>query len=134
MAPQPQVPPRCLASHQNTQGPGWSFNATASRKRATAGACLEGFTFYITRNKDAPKKIPRFADDDLAYIIRAGGGTLLEKPPRAGCGATIVVTTEEERPAWTPLAKNRQVTILSANALLTCVMRQCLDASEGTLQ
>ena len=52
----------------------WSFNATESRKRAAAGGCLDGLTFYVT-SKTQPKP------DELKLIIRAAGGALVDKPP-----------------------------------------------------
>ena len=110
----------------------WSFNAAASRKRASEGAgCLAGHRFYVTPCKQ-PKT--RFSDADLQLIVRCAGGEVVEKPPGAGGGACVVISTEEERGAWAKLARLRGVTVLKAEHLLTCVLRQELDLSAGRLE
>ena len=66
---------------------------------------------------------------ELKLIIKAAGGTVLDKAPTASTGAgAIIVTTEEERKAWAPLlAKLKgQARAIKAEHLLTCVLQQRL--------
>ena len=112
------------------KGPQWSFNVGASRKRAADGRCLEGHAFYVT---PCEKPVSRFGDADIKLIIEASGGALLDGIPSAGGPAAVVISTAEERKSWERLARHRNVTILNASHLLTCVLRQELDLSAGRL-
>ena len=67
---------------------------------------------------------------ELQLILEAAGGALLGKAPAAdgaassAHGKTIVVSTEAEKKAWAPLAKLKGVSVIRAEHLLTCVLRQ----------
>ena len=64
---------------------------------------------------------------ELALIIDAAGGTVLDRPPTNASGPTVVVSTEDERLAWAPLSKLKHVRVVKAEHLLTCVLRQRLE-------
>ena len=108
----------------------WQFNASESRKRAAAGRCLEGRSFYVTA---ATKPKPA----EMKLIIEAAGGTVLGKAPTAAQAAkgaqAVVVSTEAEKRTWAPLAKIEGVQVIRAEHLLTCVLRQELAIGAGDL-
>ena len=123
--------------HANANGASavWSFNASTSRKLvAESGGtgCLSGTAFYVTKN---PKPTTRFKDADLHAIIRAAGGQVCDKPPSSSDKEkTVVVSTEEERKAWEPLARLRNVSVINFGHLLTCVLRARFAVSGGELE
>ena len=104
----------------------WSFNASDSRKAAAASQCFAGRTFFITANTKPPTA-------DLKTIVSVAGGTVLDRPPTASSGEVVLVSIEEEKGQWRKLAQLPNVTALRADHLLTCVLRQHLDLSNGRL-
>ena len=63
-------------------------------------------------------------DSDLQMVIHCAGGEVQEKPPNSSNeGKVIVVSTEEERKAWSKYAKYAK-TVMEAGHLLTCVLKQ----------
>ena len=115
----------------------WQFNATESRKRVAKddGGCLAGHTFYVTA---ATKPKPA----ELKLIIKAAGGTIIEKVPPAGGAAAprpssplLVVSTEEEKKAWASIkAKHKAAAkVIRADKLLSCVLQQQLDLGEHNI-
>jgi len=68
---------------------------------------------------------------DVQVIIRSAGGEVLDKCPPSG--GVIIVSTEELRTKWASHAAKPAVEVLNAADLLTCVMRQQLDMSNGKL-
>jgi len=115
----------------NKGAPPWAFNATDARKRALAGSCLGGYSFYIT---PWAKPTSRYSDAELSMIVRCAGGELLARPPTAGSGQVVVISTEEERAQWSKLAKLRNVSTITAHHLLNCMLNQRLDLSTGRLE
>jgi hypothetical protein len=133
--------------HQSSgaSGPQWRFNVAESRARTqqllskNLGGCLadgaaRNCAFYITKCKKG-QAVKRMKDEELEWIIRAAGGKLVEAPPSASeRGTTIVVSTEDERKAWAPLAKQRNVAVVSASHLLECVLQQQFSLEGGKLE
>ncbi|KOO30509.1 pax-interacting protein 1-like protein [Chrysochromulina tobinii] len=109
----------------------WSFNATTSRKAAAEGSgCLHGVAFVVT-NETKPSQA------DLKAIILAAGGEVLEKPPSGAKGnkGVVVVSTADEVRTWQKLASLPSVRcVLRADHVLTCVLKQALDTSNGRLE
>ena len=122
---------------------GWEFDADESRRRlaelASKGGCLadgvaRNASFYLTewKGKAAPQQ--RCVDAQVKLLVRAAGGTLLDAPPGpAERGTTIVISTEEEKPAWQRLARQRNVVVLSFNHVITCLLQQKLTL-DGKLE
>jgi len=110
--------------HEGGSGAGaWSFDASESRKRAQLAPLLAGTKFVVLTD---PEK-------DFKVIIRANGGEVLEKGQAKKEGGFVVVSTEERRADWKKLAERPDVQVVNGAHLLTCVMRQELDLSEGAL-
>ena len=109
----------------------WSFNATTSRKAAAEGpGCLHGVAFVVT-NETKPSQA------DLKAIILAAGGEVLEKPPSGAKGnkGVFVVSTADEVRTWQKLASLPSVRcVLRADHVLTCVLQQALDTTNGRLE
>ena len=48
-------------------------------------------------------------------------------------GDVIVISTEEEKPKWKAWTKFGNVTLLRLDAFFTCILKQALDTTTGTL-
>ena len=104
-------------------GKAWEFNVSASleNRQKKKHGCLHGQSFFITPNNKPASRMP---DSDLQMVIRCAGGEVQEKPPNSSNeGKVIVVSTEEERTAWSKYAKYAKA-VMEAGHLLTCVLKQ----------
>ena len=101
---------------------------TASRERALAGRCFAGRRFYVTKSVKPDAK-------DLGLIISNAGGELVPVGLPGGPPAdTLVISCEADRREFSKiLLKGLGHTVLEDGHLLTCVMRQELQTSEGRL-
>lgn len=125
--------PYLLHGEHKSAKMGWSFDATVSRKLAASMAskglgCFSGVVFHVTRDC-----VPSPAE--LAPIVAAAGGTLLDKVPTASSPpGVIVISTAAEATVWRKLAMLPSVqAVLQLDHFLTCLLRQTLDTTNGCL-
>ena len=70
----------------------------------------------------------------MQSILEAAGGAVLDKPPNAkSAQPVVVVSTDEERAKWAALAKLKEVRVVRADHMLSCVLQQSLDLGEQHL-
>ena len=116
------------ASAAGAAGTAWSFDATSSRKRAAERRFLEGRRVFLS-DKVKPKP------SELKLVVEAAGGSVLARAPKkadaeadadhdAETQPVLVVTTNDERSVWAPLAKQRHVVCIRAEHFLSCVLSQ----------